>query len=76
MKYLYGALAVIIAVGLVYALASYNTYTSSPGFTSREQAEQFYEQVPQCYGWSVLVNREATYADAPGRSICIGYLSR
>ena len=55
---------------------SFNRYISSPGYTTAELAARFEEIKPNCIGKSVLVNRDATFADAPGKSICFGYLSR
>jgi len=49
-----------------------NTYTSTPGYTTHAEAEAF--NSPICYGYSLLLNREATYADHPGRSFCFGIL--
>jgi hypothetical protein len=69
-----GVGALICALGAGYIAT--NTYTASPGFVTRDAAEEFAENMPTCYGWSILLNREATYADAPGQSICIGYLRR
>jgi len=44
---------------------------SSPGYTTQEDAKYFYEHVPSCVGFSFLLNEKATWADAPGRSLCI-----
>jgi hypothetical protein len=38
--------------------------------------EAFMANKPTCYGIDILQNAEATFADAPGRSLCIGYLQR
>lgn len=65
--------AVIVVLILIGAFCV-RTYTSSPGFTTAEYADQFYRTSPHCYGISYLMNREATYADAPGKSLCIGFL--
>jgi hypothetical protein len=53
-----------------------DTYTSSPGFTTQEHADEFFESVPTCYGISILLNEEETWVDNAGRSLCIGYLSK
>jgi hypothetical protein len=65
-----GALMLFIFIGFF----SMNTYTSSPGFTSVEGMEAFSANKPICYGIDILLNEKATWADAPGRSLCIGYL--
>lgn len=51
-----------------------NVYTSSPWFVRQEDAAEFYAHVPTCYGVSFLLNKKQTWADAPGRSICLGIL--
>jgi hypothetical protein len=66
---IFGALVVVIL-----ALFFVRTYTSSPGFTTQEAAGEFYATSPKCQGISFLLNAEATYADAPGKSLCIGLL--
>lgn len=53
-----------------------NTYNSSPGYAPREVVEDFYANKPTCYGIDILLNEEATWADAPGQSLCIGYLKQ
>jgi|AntRauTorckE6833_2_1112554.scaffolds.fasta_scaffold00021_38 hypothetical protein len=66
---------VIIIIGLLLLLVIImitNTYTSTPGYTTHAEAEAF--NSPICYGYSLLLNREATYADHPGRSFCFGIL--
>jgi len=64
---------VIIIVGIVVLLFT-NTYTSSPGFVSPEDYKEFDENKSVCYGLDILLNKQATYADAPGTSFCIGFL--
>ena len=53
-----------------------NGYISSPGFTTQEAAEEFAANIPTCYGYSYLLNPEEVAADAPGASVCFGYLDR
>jgi len=68
---------VAISVVVVLVLGSLffvRTYTSSPGYTTAEMYQEFMANKPTCYGIDILLNREATYADAPGRSLCIGFL--
>jgi hypothetical protein len=67
------ALAVVVAL-IVLGLFFVRTYTSSPGFVTEEAAQEFYASAPTCYGVSLLLNREAMAADAPGKSLCIGIL--
>jgi hypothetical protein len=57
-------------------MVRFQTYTSSPGFTTQEYAQQFNATKPSCYGVSILLNREATYADASGISVCFGWLKK
>ena len=64
------ALVLVILFGLFFV----KTYTSSPGFTTQEYAEEFYANAPKCFGFSMLLNAEAMAADAPGKSLCIGLL--
>lgn len=59
---------------LITVFLSTNTYTSSPGFVSQEDMKIFFENKPTCYGIDILLNEKATWADAPGKSLCIGYL--
>src|SRR3989344_4738000 len=61
---------IVIVFGVVFV----RPYTSSPGFVSREDAEEFYRTSPQCRGVSILLNRESMMADASGVSVCIGFL--
>lgn len=51
-------------------------YFSSPGYTTREGAKEFYLNRPQCSGVEFLLNRQATYADSPGINVCIGFLTK
>ena len=50
------------------------TYTSSPGFVTQETAAEFEKTKPKCYGISILLNAEQMAADAPGKSLCVGFL--
>ncbi len=49
-------------------------YISSPGFTTREYAEEFEKTKKHCFGFDRLTNEDAMAADAPGESICMGWL--
>lgn len=68
------ALIYTTIVVVVFALFLVRTYTSSPGHVTAEMYAQFEASKQACYGIDILLNREATYADAPGRSLCIGLL--
>ena len=63
-----------MCMGGILAAFFVHTYTSSPGFVAEGDAKDFYASMPTCHGLSLLLNREATYADASGVSLCIGYL--
>jgi len=63
-----------VLVLAILALFFVRTYTSSPGFVTAEMHQQFEASKPTCYGIDILLNREATFADAPGKSLCIGLL--
>lgn len=76
MKYKGTILVGTVIIVLIAVLLSSNTYRSSPGFVSSEGLERFLEQKPTCYGISILLNESATWSDAPGLSLCIGYLKR
>lgn len=68
------AVIIVVFLGLIGYLVTSNVYTSSPGNVRGEAREQFNASRPDCYGFSVLLNRKATWADAPGVSVCIGLL--
>ena len=52
-----------------------HTYYSSPGYVTYEDALEFERSKELCKGVNFLLNRGATYVDAPGVSLCIGLLS-
>jgi hypothetical protein len=66
-------LGILVLLGNI-GLLPIHFYASSPGYTTQEYAQEFYANKPTCYGINILLNEEATYADAPGRSLCIGLL--
>jgi uncharacterized membrane protein len=72
---MYILIGVLLVIVILYSVV-FNRYTSSPGFTTQERAEEFYANNPTCYGLSILTNSGAMVADAPGKSICFGYLAR
>ncbi|MES3031510.1 MAG: hypothetical protein V4697_03835 [Patescibacteria group bacterium] len=67
----------IIIIIIVILLVGYffpKSYTSSAGHVTAEMNAEFEANKPTCMGYSYLTNREATYADAPGKSLCFGWL--
>lgn len=64
---------IVIAI-LVIAYFFPKPYASSAGFVSAETNAAFEASKPMCMGFSYLTNRQATYADAPGESLCFGIL--
>lgn len=69
----------IITVLVVLAAAIYffpKSYISSPGFVTQEISEEFNRTKPTCFGYSHLTNAEAMAADAPGKSLCFGWLNK
>jgi len=69
----------IIYIIIVLALIGYffpKAYTSSPGFVIQEAYQEFEASKPTCLGYSYLKNAEAVAADAPGESLCFGWLSK
>lgn len=70
MKNIAIALAVLIALSVLFI----KPYVSSPGYTTQEYAQEFYKHAPVCRGFRFVLNKEATYADAPEKSLCIGLL--
>lgn len=63
---------IILAVAFFWPKA----YTSSPGFVTAEMVAEFEANKPACYGWSYLTNAGAMAADAPGKSLCFGWLAQ
>lgn len=65
------AFAIVVTISFIF-----NSYTSSPGFTTQEYFEEFEKNKPRCYGISLLLNMKQTWVDGPGRSVCIWFLKR
>lgn len=65
----------IVIVALV-AFCYPKSYISSPGFVSQETAVEFYANAPKCIGYSHLTNAMEMAADAPGKSLCFGWLAK
>ena len=65
------ALILFVSLIIILGLFFVKTYTSSPGFVTEEDAQKFYSNVPQCKGFSFVINKNRRIADVPDRSICI-----
>ena len=50
-----------------------HTYLVSPGFTTEEQAQEFYASVPECVGIEFVLF-DSRDIDAGVRNVCIGLL--
>lgn len=72
MKKIIFVIIALLVIGYFFPKA----YTSSPGFVIQEAYEEFEQTKPSCLGYSYLKNPEAVAADAPGESLCFGWLSR
>ncbi len=75
MKIKYIILIFIISF-IILSIFFIRIYTSSPGFVSEESAKIFFKNSPKCKGINFPLDKEATYSDAPGRSVCFGLLSK
>lgn len=64
---------IAVIVFILFLLFFVRTYTSSPGFTTPEAAEDFYKNKPVCLGFSIKLKSSI---DAPGKSLCIGILKK
>lgn len=66
---------IILTVVVLLVIFFYpKSYTSSPGFVTQETAEEFNRNAPKCVGYSHLTNAGEVAADAPGKSLCLGWL--
>jgi hypothetical protein len=63
----------IIAV-LVVVFLFPKPYQSSAGFVTPEMNAEFEANMKQCAGFSMLTNADEIAADAPGKSLCFGWL--
>ena len=65
-----------IVIGIVALFCAFfvRIYKTSPGYTTPEYAEEFYRNVPECYGVKKVLNMSAAAADAPEISLCLGFL--
>jgi hypothetical protein len=69
-------LLILIIVILLVVFLYPKPYTSSPGFVTAEARAEFDRTAPRCVGYSYLTNAMAMAADAPGKSLCFGWLVR
>lgn len=68
-------LLIAAVVFLVYFYQFFvHRYVSSPGFTTMEWAQEFYRTKPVCRGLDIPIYTEDELVDAPGQSVCLGYL--
>lgn len=69
-----------LLIGLLVVLAVVfffpKSYISGPGFVMPEQMAEFEANREHCFGFSYLTNAEEAAADAPGKSLCFGWLYR
>ncbi|MEN9649129.1 MAG: hypothetical protein RL094_96 [Candidatus Parcubacteria bacterium] len=70
MKKLIISIVIIVVAVFVYP----KSYISSPGFVTPEAYAEFNKTSKKCVGYSYLTNAEAMAADAPGKSVCFGWL--
>lgn len=63
---------IIIILAVVFFFPK--KFMSSPGFVTQEAAVEFEAMKKHCAGFEVLTNAEALAADAPGISLCYGWL--
>jgi hypothetical protein len=67
-------LIILVIIVLVAVFFYPKSYISSPGFVTPEGQAEFERTAATCYGFSYLTNAEAMAADAPGESLCFGWL--
>lgn len=66
-------IAIIIVVLLVIFFYP-KSYISSPGFVTPQAQAEFDATSKKCVGYSYLTNAAEMAADAPGKSLCFGWL--
>lgn len=67
---------ILIVVLFVVIFLYPKSYISSPGFVTVEGMAEFTKNAQTCVGYSYLTNAEAMAADAPGKSLCFGWLNQ
>lgn len=65
---------VLIVILLLVAFFYPKKYISSPGHVTQEMQQKFDATKKTCLGYSKITNAEAMAADAPGESLCFGWL--
>lgn len=70
MKKIIIAIIVILIIGFFFP----KSFISSPGHVTPEMQANFDSTKKTCFGFSYLTNPEAMAADAPGESLCFGWL--
>lgn len=70
MKKIIGFIVLVLIAIFFYP----KSYQSTAGFVTAEMNAQFEATKKHCAGISVLTNRSAMAADAPGKSLCFGWL--
>ncbi len=67
---------ILIVAIMVIVLLYPKSYISSPGHVTAEMNAEFERTAAKCVGYSYLTNAEAMAADAPGESLCFGWLAK
>ncbi len=70
MKKIIVLIVIVVVVGFFWP----KPYVSSPGFVTEEGMGQFNETAKKCLGYGHLTNAMEVAADAPGKSLCFGWL--
>lgn len=63
-----------IVILLVVVFFFPKPYQSSAGFVTPEMNAEFEAGMKKCAGFSMLTNAAEMAADAPGKSLCFGWL--
>lgn len=65
---------ILVIVILLVVFFYPKSYISSPGFVAPQGTEEFNRTSKKCVGYSHLTNAMEMAADAPGKSLCFGWL--
>lgn len=65
-------LAVLVVLLVVFFFPK--SYISGPGLMMPEDMQAFEDSRQYCFGFSYLTNEMEAAADAPGKSLCFGWL--
>ena len=71
-KIIPAVVVLILAIAFFYP----KPFISSPGHVTAEMNAQFEKTAAKCTGFERLTNAEAVAADAPGKSLCFGWLKK